>query len=71
MSQGQMTEAVALPAARASDGMFRSGRTQRETLLTVLRLAAGDEQGVKAIFERLTNWDNDGGPGPFNPNIPR
>jgi hypothetical protein len=32
---------------------------------------AGDEQGVKVIFERLTNWDNDGGPGPFNPNIPR
>jgi len=44
MSQGQMTEAVALPAMRANDGMFRPGRTQRETLLTVLRLAAGYEQ---------------------------
>jgi hypothetical protein len=39
-----MTEAEALPAVRASDGMFRPGRTQRETLLTVLRLAAGYEQ---------------------------
>src|SRR5882762_8389944 len=46
MSQGQTTEPVALPAARASDGMFRPGRTQRETLLTVLRLAAGYEQWV-------------------------
>jgi hypothetical protein len=44
MSQGQMTEAVALPAAGGSDGMFRPGRTQRETLLMVLRLAAGCEQ---------------------------
>ena len=44
MSQGQMTEAVALPAAGASDGMFRPGRTQRETLLMVLRLAAGYER---------------------------
>ncbi len=44
MRQGQMTEAVVLPAAGASDGMFRSGRTQRETLLTVLRMAAGYEQ---------------------------
>src|SRR5258708_16156055 len=46
MSQGQTTEPVALPAARASDGMFRPGRKQRETLLTVLRLAAGYEQWV-------------------------
>ena len=46
MGQGQTTEPVALPAARASDGMFRPGRTQRETLLTVLRLAAGYEQWV-------------------------
>jgi len=46
MSQGQTTEPVALPAARASDGMFRPGRTQRETLLTVLRLAARYEQWV-------------------------
>ncbi len=44
MRQGQMTEAAALPAAGTSDGMFRSGRTQRETLLTVLRMAAGYEQ---------------------------
>src|SRR6266403_2850474 len=46
MKQGQTTEPVALPAARGSDGMFRPGRTQRETLLTVLRLAAGYEQWV-------------------------
>ena len=44
MRQGQMTEAAALPGAGTSDGMFRAGRTQRETLLTVLRLAAGYEQ---------------------------
>jgi hypothetical protein len=32
---------------------------------------AGDEQGARVIFERLTNWDNEGAPGPFNPNGPR
>ena len=44
MSQDQMSEAVALPPVATNDGMFRPGRTQRETLLTVLRLAAGCEQ---------------------------
>ena len=44
MSQVQMTEAAALPAAGTSDGMFHPGRTQRETLLMVLRLAAGYER---------------------------
>jgi hypothetical protein len=44
MSQDQMSEAVALPPVATNDGMFRPGRTQRETLLTVLRLAAGYEQ---------------------------
>jgi len=40
MSQDQLSEAVALVPGGASDGMLRPGRTQRETLLTVLRLAA-------------------------------
>ena len=43
MSQDQMSEPVALAPEGASDGMFRPGRTQRETLLTVLRLAARHE----------------------------
>ena len=46
MSQDHMSEAVASPPVAANDGMFRPGRTQRETLLTVLRLAAGYEQWV-------------------------
>ena len=46
MSQDQMSEAVASAPVAASDGMFRPGRTQRETLLMVLRLAAGYEQWV-------------------------
>src|SRR6202035_3646327 len=47
MSQEQLSEGAAVaPAARAgtSDGMFRPGRTQRETLLMVLRMAARHEQ---------------------------
>jgi len=40
MSQGQMSEPVASPPVAENDGMFRPGRTQRETLLMVLRLAA-------------------------------
>ena len=40
MSQGQMSEVVALPPVGAGEGMFRPGLTQRETLLTILRLAA-------------------------------
>ena len=32
---------------------------------------AGDEQGAKAIFAKLPNWDSEGGPGPVNPYIPR
>jgi hypothetical protein len=44
MSQDQMSEAVASRPAAESEGMFRPGRTQRETLLMVLRLAAGYEQ---------------------------
>ena len=46
MSQDQMSEAVARPPGGASDGMYRPRRTQRETLLMVLRLAAGCEQWV-------------------------
>ena len=46
MSREQMSDASASPPVAASDGMFRTGRTQRETLLTVLRLAAGYEQWV-------------------------
>jgi hypothetical protein len=44
MSQDQMSEAVASPPVAASDQMFHPGTTQRETLLAVLRLAAGYEQ---------------------------
>jgi hypothetical protein len=44
MSQDQMSETPALPLVAAREGMFRPGRTQRETLLMVLRLAAGYEQ---------------------------
>jgi len=32
---------------------------------------AGDEQGAKALFAKLPSWDSEGGPGPFNPNLPR
>ena len=46
MSQDQMSEAVALPPVGVGDGMFRPGRTQKETLVTVLRLAARYEQWV-------------------------
>ena len=46
MSQGRMSEAVALPPAGVGEGTFRPGRTQKETLLTVLRLAARHEQWV-------------------------
>ncbi|HXC48397.1 MAG TPA: hypothetical protein VNU20_08890 [Candidatus Sulfotelmatobacter sp.] len=46
MSQYQMSEGVAVASAGGSDGMFRPGRTQRETLLTVLRLAARYETWV-------------------------
>jgi hypothetical protein len=46
MSQEQMSESAALAPVGASDGMFRPRRTQRETLLTVLRLAAGYELWV-------------------------
>jgi hypothetical protein len=46
MSQDQMSEAVASLPVVASDGMFRPGRTQRETLLMVLRLAAQYETWV-------------------------
>jgi len=46
MSQDQMSEGVALVPEGANDGMFRPGKTQRETLLTVLRLAAGYELWV-------------------------
>src|SRR5258708_35882783 len=46
MSRKQRSDASASPPVAASDGMFRPGRTQRETLLTVLRLAAGYEQWV-------------------------
>jgi hypothetical protein len=44
MSMDQMSEAVARPPVGTSDGMYRPGPTQRETLLMVLRLAAGYEQ---------------------------
>ena len=46
MSQGEMTEAAALPPGGREDGMFRRGVTLRETLLTVLRLAAQYETWV-------------------------
>jgi hypothetical protein len=46
MSQDQMSEPVASPPVAANDGMFQPGRTQRETLLTVLRLAAEYERWV-------------------------
>jgi hypothetical protein len=46
MSQDQMSEPVASPPVAANDGLFRPGRTQRETLLMVLRLAAEYERWV-------------------------
>jgi len=46
MSQDQISEAVASPPVAASDGIFRPGVTQRETLLTVLRLAAQHETWI-------------------------
>jgi len=46
MSQDQLSEAVALAPGGAGDGMVRPGVTQRETLLTVLRLAAQYETWV-------------------------
>jgi hypothetical protein len=44
MSQDQMSRTVISPSVAARDGMLRRGRTQRETLLMVMRLAAGYEQ---------------------------
>jgi hypothetical protein len=44
MSQDQMSEAAVSPRVEASNGMFRPCRTQQQTLLTVMRLAAGYEQ---------------------------
>ena len=46
MSQGQIGEAAALPTGRTDSGMDRAGVTQRETLLTVLRLASQYETWV-------------------------
>jgi hypothetical protein len=46
MNLGQASEGAAVEPAEASEGMFRHGRTQRETLLTVLRLAARYETWV-------------------------
>ncbi|HXJ11846.1 MAG TPA: hypothetical protein VNH19_06195 [Candidatus Limnocylindrales bacterium] len=46
MSQEQLSDAAEKPLGGPRDGMFRPGRTQRETLLTVLRLAAGYGQWV-------------------------
>jgi hypothetical protein len=46
MSQDQLSEAVALAPSGAGDRMVRPGVTQRETLLTVLRLAAQYETWV-------------------------
>ena len=44
MSQVQKSETEASAPGGASDGMFRSARTQRETLLMVLRQAVEYEQ---------------------------
>jgi hypothetical protein len=46
MNQGQMSEGAASAPETANDEMFRPGRTQRETLLMVLRLAAQNETWV-------------------------
>ena len=46
MSQEQIGEAAALPTGRTDSGMDRAGVTQRETLLTVLRLASQYETWV-------------------------
>jgi len=46
MSQEQLSDAAENSPTGPQDGMFRPGRTQRETLLMVLRLAAGYEQWV-------------------------
>lgn len=46
MSQGARSEAVVLPPGEESNGMFRPGWSQRETLLMVLRLAAQYETWV-------------------------
>ena len=46
MSQDPMNEGVARAPVGTSEGMYRPGRTQRETLLMVLRLAAECEQWV-------------------------
>jgi hypothetical protein len=46
MGQGQMSEAATLPSVGSGDSVFRPGRTQKETLLTVLRLAARHETWV-------------------------
>jgi hypothetical protein len=44
MSQDPTSEAALSPHMEASDGMFQPGRTQQQTLLAVMRLAAGYEQ---------------------------
>ena len=44
MSQGAMREAGDLPGGEARNEMFRPGRSQRETLLMVLRQAAEYER---------------------------
>ena len=46
MSQGAMNEAAVLLPGDQKNGMFRPGRSQRETLLMVLRLAAQYETWV-------------------------
>ena len=40
MSRDLTSEEAVQPASGASDGMYQPGRTQRETLLMVLRIAA-------------------------------
>jgi hypothetical protein len=46
MNQDRMSDVVALPPVAGRGETFRRGQTQRETLLMVLRLAAGYEQWV-------------------------
>jgi hypothetical protein len=45
-SQVQMSEKVTVLTGSADDGMFQPGRSQRETLLRVLRIAAQYETWV-------------------------
>lgn len=44
MSQEQLSDAAEKPPVGLRDGMYRPGRTQRETLLMVLRLAVEYER---------------------------